>query len=417
MSDQRPYCYHPFINLTIEAGGHIRPCCATHVNLGTVTEVQNIKEFWHKSDAMQNLRTQMKAGEAPDGDVCASCIRSDENGLMSKRVRYIEKVESKEAVSLEHRKIKVMDRVEDPQIRDLDISFSRTCNLQCATCNSRYSSKWFADDKKRLKHKLVPMNDIGEFIGVNPLLSDDQIDQLIEMSKDSIGIVVKGGEPFLDSGFKKFIVKLDNKENKTISCVTNGTIYDEEILTEILKFNRQYITISFDGVEDVHNWIRRSDEKMYSNMIKNAKFLKKIETNCVISAFNIFTIDEYVESLYYRSDFEITNAAFHSIAKRAYESALVFDNKYIDIAIDKLKRCIKIIESDRNKPNMSKVEYFQRAIEYFRSDVYKDYHSIANRKKFILNYDEILIPSRGYCLSDIDPIFGEALLDLRKRCA
>ena len=56
----RPWCYHPFTNLTIESGGKLRMCCAsmTHT-VGEVNEISNIEDFWLNSPEMDVIRTDM----------------------------------------------------------------------------------------------------------------------------------------------------------------------------------------------------------------------------------------------------------------------------------------------------------------------------------------------------------------------
>lgn len=398
----KPYCLHPFINFTLESGGHVRLCCNTEHSLGTISEIKNIKEFWKDSKELNSIRSTMASGNARE-DICFSCINTDKKGLKSKRVRFFEKSE---------RNLLIDDSVySDPKIYDVDISFSRTCNLQCVTCNSKYSSKWFNDDREREKLGIINHLELGQYINNNPLLNSDQLQQLIDLCNSAKSIVIKGGEPFLDASFKKFIKDIGNTEDKSIYIVTNGTIYDLEILESLSKFKKYVVVISIDGIKETHKWIRRANDHDYNNIRKNSIFLKSINSNCVVSAFNIFTIDKLVEEFINENEFLYKDITFYSVAKLPHENFLVFDSKYFPIIIEKIEKCINLIEKKSCK--FIDVDHFYRILNYIKSDNYKRFHERHIRQKFLLNYENILLPSRGYCLSEIDPIFKEAYQDLK----
>lgn len=399
-----PYCLHPFINFTLESGGHIRLCCSTEHSLGVITEIENIKEFWKNSKEINLIRSQMISGNSRE-DICSLCIETDRKNLKSKRIRFFEKNEKNFFID--------SNVYTNPEIYDVDISFSRTCNLQCATCNSKYSSKWFNDDRKRQKLDIIKHLDLNQFINNNPLLSPSQLQQLIDICSNAKTIVIKGGEPFLDDSFKKFIKNIKHKEDKSIHVVTNGTVYDLEILENLFKFKKYVIVISIDGVKEIHKWIRRADEKDYENIRKNSSFLKTINSNCVVSAFNIFTIDKLVEEFINENNFSYSNISFFSVAGSPLENFLVFDLKYFPFIIEKIEKCIDLIK--KSSCTFIDIEQFYRLLNYVKSDNYIKYHQSHVRQKFLLNYEKILLPSRGYCLSTIDPIFGKAYQDLKDR--
>jgi len=414
----RPWCYHPFTNLTIESGGKLRMCCAsmTHT-VGEVNEISNIEDFWLNSPEMDVIRTDMLDhnldGPANLRDKCASCISNESRGLHSKRQRYIEQFEM-------NRKDLIDQDMWDPKIRDMDLAFSRTCNFQCATCSSAYSSKWFVDDRKRNKLKIVSrIPEIVDVIGINPLLKQDKVLQLSEIaSRGAVSVVFKGGEPFLDSNFKYYQQNVKDKYNKTLSVVTNGSVYDEELLDLLMEYRKIWITFSIDGIEDIHCWIRNSTKEQFENLLKNGKYIKGknfvVNINSVISAFNIFTIDKLAEYLV-KGDHEIENIdwfSFHAVVGRPFETASLFLRTHQDIIVQKLRLAAQQFPEQTHAYQQLNAAANHYSLPW--QEIIPPHNYASKVRTFLINYDSILVPSRGSYLEDHDELFGEALFELRK---
>jgi MoaA/NifB/PqqE/SkfB family radical SAM enzyme len=393
------FCLHPYTNLTIESGGIVRLCCATGTHIGHLSQIDNIEDFWKKSSSINLIRQEMKNGKLPsDKNICIACTRNEFLGLESRRLNYYKRFDN-------------FRETNTPAILDMDISFSRSCNLQCTTCSSKYSSKWFVDDRKRLDMYPDRFSEIKSYIGVNPMMLDKHIEQLINIASTSKKITVKGGEPFLENNFKKFISKIENKGSKNFSVVTNGTIYNEELLDCIKQFKNYSITISIDGSPVVHKWIRNCNDELFKNIEKNAIYLNTVNIYSVVSAFNIFTLDKLINEILKQDKFKIKAALLEAITKKPDQSFLIFDKKYHSVMLDILEKSKKLIESDGR--NIIKTKDIDAIINYIKSDEYLKYQSTKSKKIFLDNYERILVPSRGYCLSEIDPVFANALEDLK----
>jgi len=403
------YCWLPFVNLTLDTGGDLKFCCASDATYSQVTSEDNLLTAWESSEQMNSLRSKMILGQA-DANICKACIKNEKQNLSSKRIRY------KDAMRKNQNSKNGVPLIEEdsPQIIDMDLSFSRTCNLQCATCDSRFSSKWFSDDKKRIELGInVTYEDISHLRGQNPKLKDSQVEQLIQIANKGSKITIKGGEPFLDPNFKKFILGLDASMIHSLTCVTNGTIYDEELLEQILKIKRLNFTFSIDGSKEIHKWIRVADENHYSNLSRNMSRVHKCEINSVLSAFNIFTIDKFIEELLEEKSFEITNFYLHSVAQRSFETPLVFSFKYRNLMAEKIKTSMRLIEKSANRDLAARMhlENFRKMQNFIETGGSSD----QRENTFLIHYDKILLPRRGRCLSEVDSTFGDALTDLRKR--
>lgn len=113
------------------------------------------------------------------------------------------------------------------------------CNLQCLHCGS--------DCKSDSKHHDMPFDDF--FHAIEPLKK--------EYPKNSITVVITGGEPLLRKDLAECGKKL--RENGfRWSIVTNGYAYDEAMHTKLISAGMGSITVSLDGLEENHNWLRNN---------------------------------------------------------------------------------------------------------------------------------------------------------------
>ena len=86
--DSETFCFYPFLELSTNPSGHIKPCCNYRSTMndasGKVISILNGSTFdtaWN-SDPMVNLRKKLTTGEIPNE--CNRCIR---DGVASMRHR------------------------------------------------------------------------------------------------------------------------------------------------------------------------------------------------------------------------------------------------------------------------------------------------------------------------------------------
>jgi len=122
-------------------------------------------------------------------------------------------------------------------------------------------------------------------------LTLEQIKKIVNSFKDSDGIVLTGGEPFLRKDLFDVCRILDKKFRK-LSIATNGycsgRVYD--VTSNILSgcnFSTVTIQISLDGLKKTHNMIRGVNNS-FENAIRTLKELKKLEKK--FSNFNVEVI-------------------------------------------------------------------------------------------------------------------------------
>ena len=264
------YCRLPFEGYCIDAEGFGLPCCAfqkkdTH-ELPMHNTVQTDSQFF------RDIKTKILRGQIPNG--CITCFNREKHGILSHRQKYIERRNKKNYKN-------------DSALKHLDISFSNTCNLACAMCSNRYSSKWNIINKKF--PELTEITRSAPFESFT--LSYAQIDDILEKSIDLQSLVIKGGEPLLDKKSCYFLENLSKiNPDLDVMIVSNVTAVDISILK---PFTNLKIIASIDGLEDVYRWIRGFDFTTIDNNIDTLLSNKiKVGVNFTISAYNLHVLQK-----------------------------------------------------------------------------------------------------------------------------
>ncbi len=151
------------------------------------------------------------------------------------------------------------------------------CNLNCLHCGS---------DCKKDAH--VPDMPIADFIG-----AIDKLKDIVDPNNTMIAIT--GGEVLLrkdieDAGRELY------KRGFPWGIVTNGMLLSKERLNSLLNAGMRAITISLDGLNDSHNWLR-NNKKSFEKVISAVKLLPQVENlkYDVVSCINTQNFDELNE--------------------------------------------------------------------------------------------------------------------------
>ena len=195
---------------------------------------------------MKKLRTAMRNGGKPIQ--CSTCWEDEANGKQSKRLMYNRMIKD---INMD------IDYNADVCVpRDLQINIGNVCNLKCRTCSPVCSSKWAVEYRDRGKEIWKPEFNIDFNDFENSVFWHD----IDNWSKTVERLEIMGGEPFYSKSFKKLVDALiDNGSSKNISMnlSTNGTIFDENLMTKMLRnFKRVGINLSIDGIGKHFDYIR-----------------------------------------------------------------------------------------------------------------------------------------------------------------
>ncbi len=141
------------------------------------------------------------------------------------------------------------------------------CNLNCLHCGS--------DCSKNVIQKDMPLED---FLRTIYSLKN-------HIKPDTAIVVITGGEPLLRKDIEICGREL-RKSGFRWGIVTNGYLYNEERHETLMSSGLGALTISIDGLEENHNWLRNSaqsfEKAIYAlNIIRKEKRLNYDIVTCV----------------------------------------------------------------------------------------------------------------------------------------
>lgn len=135
-----------------------------------------------------------------------------------------------------HRKMH-RDKIREHRLRQLFWECTQRCNLSCRHCGS--------DCKASSVHPDMPAED---FLRV--------IDSLLpHVDRHRLNIVITGGEPLVRTDLEDVGIELYRRELPW-GIVTNGLLLTPERFARLRAAGIHNLTISLDGDEEDHNWMR-----------------------------------------------------------------------------------------------------------------------------------------------------------------
>jgi len=163
------------------------------------------------------------------------------------------------------------------------IYLTSKCNLNCPMCwrHTDFGKKYVADPELTIK----------EFKSV--------ITEIHELGCKKVSFA-GGGEPLVHKDFLE-LARLAKSFDMECDLVTNGTLLNESIASELKKINWDNVYLSLDGhTKEINNKIRG---RGFDEAVRTIKLLKRANINtiiaCVIHPFNYKYLDKMVEFAHY----------------------------------------------------------------------------------------------------------------------
>lgn len=142
------------------------------------------------------------------------------------------------------------------------------CNSACQTCNSTVSTKIGSLESK----KILKFNNLKQFYELPQ-------DRILEVD-------VNGGEPTASPNYKKLLSSLPNNV-KIVRINTNGSKIIPEVVNLLKQGIMTIITLSFDGTDQVHDYVRWPIR--FSNYTKTLNQYKELQKKYKLLKLNLWT--------------------------------------------------------------------------------------------------------------------------------
>ena len=247
--------------MSIETDGWTRPCCLETSSLAKITPIQGgIKNAFNHYRLLE-LRDNLSNGYSEKTrNSCNRCEQLEASGQPSLR--------TSTKFSSESRELKV-----------LQFKMSNKCQLACAHCGVDRSSTW-AKILKRSPHVKVAFE-----------VTDEFVDELIELLPGIDVLKFSGGEPFLDPDHWKLLERLKqaDKSHCEIQYITNGLVKPRIDLWEGWRAIK--CSVSVDGFENTYEWFRRGAS--WPELLNNMEILTQHSDVAINYSITPYTFQDY----------------------------------------------------------------------------------------------------------------------------
>jgi organic radical activating enzyme len=407
------FCGAKWYNATIWLGsGMTTSCHHPPAHFVPVEEVESNPRALHNSAQKKQDRAQMQRGERPPG--CEYCWKIEDMGrdAISDRV-YKSKIYPIEALHEASR----LPSHEDTNLRTLEISFDRTCQLACSYCNPAFSSTWVKD----IRNNGPYLNLVSD--GRNHFTHDHSSAQLYrygesnpyaeaffrwwetDLHKTLTELRITGGEPLM-SGYTWQLIdwfKQNRGRSKTRLAINSNLAMDPSRLEELLaatdgieldiytsnESTRPHAEYIRDGL-DWDQWCANMILLMESGRLRGLHNMATINALCLESLPEFLTMLMIWKSQY-GTDFP--NFTLNILRFPSFQSPLVLPDDIRTKHKQELESWL-VTYHNHNMLQQHERNHVQRLIDYL--DVVKTPHSDAfdmpklhnDFKKFYQQYDQ-----------------------------
>lgn len=391
------FCIAPFYQLTTHPTGSYSPC--PYLGGTSWKNSGSILDKW-KNKSLEDLRKDFLENKQPD--ICSRCWHEEKNGKRSLRLRLFDPINFTSDYSIYSdnltqesiiNHVKSRNYLNSPKV--LTIKNGNICNAKCRVCHPGDSSRWISDSKKL---DLSIREEYGYNINSKEInWSDEQIQEILYISKNLVRLELFGGEPVYNKKVHKLLLEIVRRgysENITLYINTNGSVDIVQKIPFIKEFKKVEIGVSIDGIGEHFDYIRHG---LNYHQVKNN----------VISWKNYFTqnnVDFFIDSI---STVEILNVFYLPELKKSVMEFLplspfwnlLIEPKYLFIknmpdhvkysVIEKLsphedmKEIINVINQDAELEHWNKFLQITSTIDYIRNEnfskTFPEFYSIINK--------------------------------------
>ena len=269
MSDH--YCKSPWMSLFVYDDGRVKSCCAGQWDWGDL-KTQSLEEIISSPEVIQ-LKQDILDG-VPNS-YCSYCAGCEENSGSSQRGYYtqfpMEEAQLNDPTSFE--------------LMQTDIRWNNLCNLNCAYCDTLWSTTW-------AKLKKYPITAIKSRYYDSVLVK-------VSDNKDNMqAIIMGGGEPLLHKQNVELLQTLNDDIHIDIMTNLSMNLDSVSVFAELRKKTDVNWCVSFENVGDEFEFVRHGAkwEQLYEN-IKRIRYhpghtLMLKSTYNLLSATNLIKLHE-----------------------------------------------------------------------------------------------------------------------------
>lgn len=171
----------------------------------------------------------------------------------------------------------------------IELRYTKRCNLDCLSCwRTKYNGESLDYSKEISKERCLKI-----------------VEEAAELNVKEI-LLTGGGEPLIKKSLFDSVIEKIKKLNISGMVVTNGTLFDEQLIEKMVRINWDGIIFSVDGPDAKTNNLLRRGSKPFKKVLealqhfnrykeKYNSSLPKLSLSPVISNRNYHKLPEFVQ--------------------------------------------------------------------------------------------------------------------------
>ena len=315
MANSRIFCSAPWYELHIYWDGSFGGCSLESHKLYPSTQNCNIASMsiseWFNSESMRNLRQSILGDTALS--TCSICMADECVGADSRRLKSNQKsvIFTKSAFQdsfgqspgFGHFNYSQQHQGYSNKVHpiDLHIDLGNYCNLACKMCSPSASSKIASQEVK------WGIKSSQQYLGVDWTRDQNvwnSFKQQLLAIPDLNNIHFMGGETLLTPKFEDLVDWFieHNRTDVCFSFITNGTVFNEQLMQKLRVFKRVGIEISIESLDETNSYQRQgTDTKLVlKNIDRYTEYCNGSSITVTLRpTLSILTIGSYVQLLEY----------------------------------------------------------------------------------------------------------------------
>lgn len=310
MPNADTFCNTPWYELHVYWDGSLGICCQESRKLYT-TGNYNIASTtiaeWFNSAPVQQFRKNILSGQPVS--VCSVCYNQEQQGGISRRIRsnqksaiFTQAFELSWQQSPSRRHFDPSGATTSHPI-DIHIDLGNYCNLACKMCKASASSR-IASQETRWGIK-----GSEQYLGVDWTKNTKvwhSFKQQLLLIPGLTNIHLMGGETLLTDKFEDLVdwMLTHNRTDIGFSFVTNGTVYNQDLVDKLSQFRRVGIEVSIETVDGHNGYVRQGTdtEKVLKHIEQYQQYISERVSVTLRPAISALSIGYYSGLLQYALD-------------------------------------------------------------------------------------------------------------------
>jgi organic radical activating enzyme len=308
------FCAAKWLNATIWLGsGTTASCHHPPAHKIPLKEVQENFKAIHNTKHKKLMRKMMLNGERPQE--CEYCWKIEDIGKDTVSDRVFKTIIYEDS---DVQQLSKFPYDTDVDLKTLEISFDRVCNLACSYCNSSFSTSWARDIKQNGPYQNLVSDGAGAFqhdgAWAEPYKNDEEnpyVQAFWEWWNNGLSdsleeLRITGGEPLMSSNTWKLFDWFETQNSNMRFAVNTNLIAKPEIIDRLVEKSKSiknfHLYTSCEAVGNQAEFIRDgldySQWKENLTRVVNECNLKGLTIMMTINSLCLFSVTDFLDEMY-----------------------------------------------------------------------------------------------------------------------